>query len=117
MVIFLTELLTANGVNVLISATAPRRASRDEARTKIKSFVEVYVDCPEEECRKRDPKGLWEEADKGLITGLPGVGVAYEPNDSPELAVNTAESSIEEGALHILHHLEKQGLVSLSHLT
>ena len=110
MVIFLAELLTENGVNILISATAPRRAYRDEARKRIKRFAEVYVECPAEECRKRDSKGLWKRADKGEITGLPGAGVPYEAPDFPEVKVNTAQLSIEESAHHLLNELEKQGL-------
>jgi adenylylsulfate kinase len=110
MVIFLAELLTENGVNVLIAATAPRRSYRNQARSRIKRFAEVYVDCPVEVCRKRDSKGLWEQADKGEIIGLPGAGVPYEPPDSPEVKVDTAQLSIEEAAHHSLNELEKQGL-------
>jgi adenylylsulfate kinase len=113
MVIFLTELLTENAVNVLIAATAPRRAYRDEARKRIKRFAEVYVDCPTEECRKRDSKGLWERADKGEIAGLPGAGVPYEPPGSPEVKVNTAQLTIEEAAHHMMNEFEKQGLFQL----
>jgi adenylylsulfate kinase len=112
-VIFLAELLTENGVNVVIAATASRRAYRDKARTQIKRFAEVYVDCPEEECRKRDSKGLWEQTDRGEITGLPGAGVPYEPPDSPEVKVNTAQLSIEEAVHYSINELEKQGLFQL----
>jgi adenylylsulfate kinase len=111
MVIFLAELLTENGVNVLISATAPRRAYRNQARSRIKRFAEVYVDCPEEECRKRDSKGLWEKADKGEITALPGAGVPYEPPDSPEVKVDTAQLSIEAAANYLFDELEKRGML------
>jgi adenylylsulfate kinase len=109
MVIFLTELLTENGGNVLIAATAPHRAYRDEARTRIKRFAEVYVDCPKEECQKRDSKGLWERADRGEITGLPGAGVPYEPPVSPEVHVETENLSVEESVQWILNGLKKQG--------
>jgi adenylylsulfate kinase len=116
MVIFLAELLTSNGVNVVIAATASRRAYRNQARSRIKRFAEVYVDCPEEICRKRDSKGLWKRADKGEITELPGAGAPYEPPDSPEVKVDTSELSIEEAVHQILNDLEKQGLFSMSNL-
>ena len=112
-VIFLAELLTENGVNVLISATAPRRTYRDEARTRIKRFAEVYVECPEEICRKRDSKGLWKQAERWDITALPGAGVPYEPPGSPEVKVNTAQLSIEEAAHRTLGDLGRQGLLRL----
>jgi adenylylsulfate kinase len=109
-VTFLAELLTENGVNVLIAATAPHRVYRNAARSRISRFAEVYVDCPEEVCRKRDPKGLWDQANKGKIATLPGVGVLYEPPVSPEVHVDTANFSIEEAAQQTLNELGKQGL-------
>ena len=107
---FLAALLTDNGVNVLIAATAPRRAYRDEARARIKRFVEVHIDCPKEVCQKRDPKGLWKQADRGEITRLPGAREPYEPPLSPEIRVDTSTLSIEESAQQILRDLVRQGL-------
>jgi adenylylsulfate kinase len=107
-IIFLAGLLTDNGVNVLIAATAPRRAYRDAARSRIDRFAEVYVDCSSEVCRERDPKGLWKSADKGEITLLPGAGTAYEPPESPDIRVDTTCLSIEESAHRILQQLDQQ---------
>src|SRR4030042_4606895 len=81
---YLAELLTDNGVNVLIAATASRRAYREMARSRINRFAEVYVDCSIEVCRARDPKRLWESMEKREITGLPGTGGPYEPTEHPE---------------------------------
>ena len=107
-VTFLAGLLTDNGVNVLIAATAPRRAYRQAARDRIAQFAEVYVHCSPEECRARDPKGLWERADKGQIATLPGAGVPYEPPEYPEVCVDTAHLSIEETARRILDQLDER---------
>ncbi len=109
---FMAGLLTDNGVNVLVAATAPRRAYRDGARLRIKRFAEVYVDCPREVCRKRDPKGLWRQADSGEIATLPGAGEPYEPPLFPEIRVDTAAGSIEEAAQQVLRDLERQGVLS-----
>ena len=108
MVVFLAELLTSNGVNVIIAATAPRRAYRDAARDRLARFAEVYVVCPPEVCRARDPKGLWQKADAGEIATLPGVGIAYEPPLSPEVSVDTAEQSVEASTSHIWHYLDEK---------
>jgi adenylylsulfate kinase len=107
-VTFLSGLLTDNGVNILIAATAPRRAHREAARDRIARFAEVYVACSPEMCRARDPKGLWERADKGEIATLPGAGVPYEPPEYPEVRVDTAHLSIEESARLILGQLDEQ---------
>jgi adenylylsulfate kinase len=107
-VIFLAELLAKNRVNVLIAATASRRAYRRAARERIVRFAEVHVDCAPQVCRMRDPKGLWERADRGEITTLPGAGAPYEPPGSPEVHVDTASDSPEETARQILEQLDGQ---------
>ncbi len=109
LVAFLARLLTDNGVNVLIAATASRRAYREAARARIARFAEVYVDCSPEVCRARDPKGLWKRADEGEITTLPGAGAPYEPPGSPEVRVDTDQHSIEESADQIVDQLTEQG--------
>jgi adenylylsulfate kinase len=105
---FLAELLTANGVNVLIAATASRQAYRQAAREQIARFAEVHMECPPQVCRARDPKGLWERADRGEIANLPGAGAPYEAPDAPEVRVDTARYSAEAAARHILRHLDDQ---------
>lgn len=105
---WLASLLTRNGVNVLIAATAPRRIHRQAARQRIDRFAEIYVACPPDVCRERDPKGLWERADKGEITNLPGAGTPYEIPESAEVTVHTDQLSIEEGVEHIFCKLNKQ---------
>lgn len=105
---WLASLLTRNGVNVLIAATAPRRIHRQAARQRIDRFAEIYVACPPDVCRERDPKGLWERADKGEITNLPGAGTPYEIPESAEVTVHTDQLSIEEEVEHIFCKLNKQ---------
>ena len=109
---FLAELLTVNGVNVLIAATAPRRAYRQAARERIDRFAEVYVECPPEVCRARDPKGLWERADRGEIATLPGRGTPYEAPDAPEVRVDTARFSAEEAAHCVQRQLDRAGFLA-----
>ena len=56
---FVAELLTRNGVIVLVSAISPYRALRDEMRRRIGNFMEVYVHAPLEVCEERDVKGIY----------------------------------------------------------
>jgi adenylylsulfate kinase len=43
---FVADLLTRNGVIVLVAAISPYREIRDEVRSKIVDFLEVYVNAP-----------------------------------------------------------------------
>lgn len=103
---WLAELLTRNGVNVLIAATTPRGIYRQAARQRINNFAEVYVACAPDVCRVRDPKGLWAQADKGEITNFPGAGASYESPESAEVTVYTDKLSIEDGVNIIIRQLK-----------
>ena len=59
---FLAKMLTRNGIVVLVSAIAPYREARDEARRSIGHFLEVYVHAELSVCELRDPKGLYRKA-------------------------------------------------------
>lgn len=105
--VYLVELLAKNSVNVLVAATAPRQAYRDAARRRVRRFAEVFVDCPDEVRRARDPKGLWRRAEAGEIHTLPGAGVAYEAPASPDVKIDTAALSIEVCARRIMERLSQ----------
>jgi adenylylsulfate kinase len=109
MIVFLAELLTGNGVNVLIAATAARREYRDGARRRIDRFAEVHVDCPVALCRQRDPKGLWRLLDRGEIRGLPGADLPYEAPAAPEFTVDTSQLTIAEAGRRLLEGLRAMG--------
>jgi adenylylsulfate kinase len=109
MIAFLAGLLTANGVNVLIAATGSRREYRDNARSGIERFVEVHIDCPKVVCRERDPKGLWQRAEKGEIHALPGAGTDYEAPLFPDIRVDSSMMTIQEAARHIFRGLYQKG--------
>jgi adenylyl-sulfate kinase len=59
---FVCELLARNGVIVIVSAISPYRSARDEVRSRIPTFVEVYMDCPLDVLIGRDIKGLYKKA-------------------------------------------------------
>ena len=114
-VVYLAEHLTESGVNVVISATAPRRYYRATARLHIEKFAEVFVDCPEALCRARDPKGLWKKADRGEIRSLPGAGIPYEKPSSPEVHIDTAHTSVTDAARRVLSGLAALGFIDKGH--
>lgn len=108
---FIASLLVNNGVNVIIAATAPLQAHRQAARSRIHRFAEVYLHCPPEVCRARDPKGLWKRADAGEIRTLPGAGVPYEPPESPEMRVDTEHLSAQKAASLVIGPLKDKGFI------
>lgn len=82
------------GVVVVVALVSPYRAGRDAARRLHAdaglAFAEVHVDTPLEECRRRDPKGLYAAHAAGELDGLTGVDDPYEPPIAPELRLDGA---------------------------
>ena len=103
---FVANLLTRNGVGVVVSAISPYKEARDQVRRRIVDFVEVFVDAPLEVCAERDVKGLYKKAFSGEIQGFTGVSDPYEPPNAPDLVLKTAEESPEESARKVIEKLE-----------
>jgi adenylylsulfate kinase len=107
------KLFTAAGVLNVTAFISPYRADRDQARALMGAgeFIEVYVDCPIEECEKRDPKGHYKKARAGEIREFTGVSAPYEPPSNPEIVVYTGRHSEAACVTQILSYLEASGYV------
>jgi bifunctional enzyme CysN/CysC len=105
---FLAELLTRNGVIVLVSAISPYRAARDEVRARIGNFLEVYVSAPLEVCEQRDLKGIYRRARAGEIHGVTGFDDPYEPPLTPDVVCHTASETLAESAARVLGAVEER---------
>jgi adenylylsulfate kinase len=97
-------MLTAQGIPVIFDATANRKAYRDHARSLIRRFIEVYIQCPVETCKQRDPKGIYAAAERGTASNVPGIQVSYEPPPSPEVTVDGTMNPRQD-ADEVLHYL------------
>ena len=105
---FLAKLLAKYGVTVIVAAISPYRAVRDEVRRQQDAiFMEVFVDCPIEVLRARDPKGLYEKALRGEIKEFTGVSAPYEPPVNPECRVRTDAQSVDECVASLLGTLRQ----------
>ena len=103
---FVANLLTRNGVGVIVSAISPYKEARDQVRRRIVDFVEVFVDAPLEVCADRDVKGLYKKAFAGEIEQFTGVSDPYEPPNAPDLVLKTDEESPEESVQRVIEKLE-----------
>lgn len=108
---WVAALLARHGVVGVTAAISPYRSVREEARAMTDTFVEIFVDAPLEECRRRDVKGLYARADRGEIPNFTGVSDPYEPPESPELHVRTDRQSPDESADAVVSYLDDRGLL------
>ena len=75
--------LTKSGLIVIATFVSPYKARREKTREEIGSFVEIYVKCPVEVCKKRDVKGMYKKALAGEIKNFTGV------DDPDEAAISS----------------------------
>ena len=108
---FVCHLLSRNGVAAIAAAISPYRDVRDEVRSRIGRFVEVYVECPLETLVERDVKGLYKKALAGEIKNFTGVSDPYEPPLNPEVVVRTDRETPKDSATRVLTFLEKSGFL------
>lgn len=109
------KLFADAGVIALTAFISPYRADRDQARSLFKNgrFVEVFVDCPLNECENRDPKGLYKKARSGEIKGFTGIDAPYESPEKPELTIDTSELSVDDSARKVIDYLIATNLVEM----
>lgn len=115
-IVFVAKLLTKNGVNTIIDATANRRRYRDQARKQIPKFIEAYIRCPLEVCIQREterkqgafyaPRDIYKRALTGKTATVPGIGVPYEEPLCPEVIVDSNKLNPSQCAQKILEKLK-----------
>ena len=108
---FVTKLLSRNGVATLVTFISPYIKKRQAAREETTNFIEVFVDCPVEECEKRDVKGMYKLAREGKIQDFTGVSDPYEVPENPEITIRTAEETVDESMNKILEYLEEKSFI------
>lgn len=106
---FVSNLLTRNGVIVIVSAISPYRDIREEVRGKIGNFVEVFVNAPLNVCEDRDVKGLYKKARSGEIKLFTGISDPYEAPLNPEIECRTDLEELDESVNKVFAGLEKLG--------
>jgi bifunctional enzyme CysN/CysC len=108
------RLFVEAGLIVLVSFISPYRAERMLARERVEEgeFIEVFVDTPIDECRRRDPKGLYAKADLGQIRNFTGIDAPYEAPEKPEIRLETLGTRPEELAEQVVRELRRRTIVS-----
>ena len=107
------KLFVDAGMIVLVSFISPYRNERMLARDSVEpgEFLEIFVDTPVDECRRRDPKGLYQRADAGQIRNFTGVDAPYEAPENPEIRLRTLDATPEVLAEQVVDALLDRGVV------
>lgn len=109
--VYIGVLLTQNGVNVIFDATANKRRWRRAARDLIDDFLQVYIRCPLEVCRRRDPKGTYVKATTGEATYVPGAQEEYEEPLHADIELDCVADSPETSTNKIIEAMRENGFI------
>jgi adenylylsulfate kinase len=110
-VTFVATLLSNNGVATLVSFISPYREARDNARSRCRNFIEVYMKCSPEILMERDVKGYYKQARLQKVKNFTGIDDPYEEPLNPEITVDSGEISVPEARDVIIRYLQEKNLV------
>ncbi|MGX6445039.1 adenylyl-sulfate kinase [Neobacillus sp. K501] len=107
------KLFVDSGALVTTAFISPFRSDRDQVRALFEEgeFIEVFVDCPLDECERRDPKQLYVKARRGEIKDFTGIDSPYEAPESPEIILRSDLLSVEEAVEQVLAYLQKKNII------
>ncbi|MBW4554986.1 MAG: adenylyl-sulfate kinase [Trichormus sp. ATA11-4-KO1] len=111
---YLCSLLNKHSINTIVALISPFNATRNQLRQSLGKFIEIYVDCPLEECIKRDPKGLYQRAISGEIPEFTGISSPYEAPVSPDIVLKTYEEDVNQSVEKILKYLHHLKLIDIN---
>lgn len=77
-------------------------------------FLEVYVKCDLEVCKRRDPNGLYQKTVTGEIKEFTGISSPYETPRHPEIILETDLQSVKESVVHIIDRLKLAAIIPLA---
>ena len=108
---YVAKVLARNGVVAIVDLISHYRTTREKAREMIgpDRYVETYIRAPLEVCERRDPKGLYAKARRGEINNMTGIQDPYEEPSSPDLVVDTSDSTPEECVSRMIKALHEKG--------
>lgn len=100
------KLLASNGVITICSLISPTEKIRSMAREIIGDrYCEVFINCPLEECERRDVKGLYAKARRGEIKSFTGIDSPFEAPENPDIALNTADNTAKENLEKLIEYI------------
>ncbi|MCK4705488.1 MAG: adenylyl-sulfate kinase, partial [Gammaproteobacteria bacterium] len=113
---FVASEITKNRGVAICAPIAPYTDMRRNVRAIIEQyggFVEIHVATSLEECEKRDRKGLYAKARKGIIPEFTGISDPYDIPEHPELRIDTTDLTPIQAAQEVYLYLVREGYVSI----
>jgi adenylylsulfate kinase len=107
------KLFVDSGKVVTTAFISPFLSDRQQVRELFEEgeFIEVFVNCPIEECERRDPKQLYAKARRGEIKDFTGIDSPYEIPVNPEITLSSDLLSVEEAVEQVFTYLREKNFL------
>lgn len=107
------KLFVDSGKVVTTAFISPFQSDREQVRALFEDgeFIEVFINCPIEECERRDPKQLYVKARRGEIKDFTGIDSPYEAPVRPEITIRSDQVTIEEAVEQVLAYLREKHII------
>lgn len=104
----LCKLLADQGHTVVIATISLFHEIHAWNRENLPGYLEVFLDVPEEERRRRDPKGLYAAARAGSVRHMAGTETTVDFPQAPHLVLPTAALPLERCVAAILDQMQQE---------
>jgi adenylylsulfate kinase len=107
------KLFVDSGKVVTTAFISPFRSDRDQVRALFEDgeFIEVFVQCPIEECERLDPKQLYAKARRGEIKDFTGIDSPYESPEQAEITLHSNQVTVEEAVEQVFAYLRQKNII------
>ncbi len=111
----MAKLFIEAGIITITAFISPYKEDREKVCNLVGKdrFIEIFVDCPLDVCKIRDPKGIYKKVEQGIIKNFTGVDAPYEKPDNPNIHLKTDEISVEESVKKIMDYLMTNKIIEI----
>ena len=112
-VAYVAKLLSDHNIPVCVALVSPYENDRKNTKSIISNneFLQVYLQCSNEVCEKRDVKGMYKKARGGIIKNFLGIDNRYEPPQDSDLIIDTENYNVDECSEKIISFLRSKKLL------
>ena len=108
----LCRVIAAQGLTVVISTISLFREVHAWNRAQLPGYFEIYLKVPEEELRRRDPKGIYRRYDAGEISNVAGLDLVVDEPESPDwVAEYSSDMNVQRLAYNLIEQLMERKLL------
>ena len=84
--------LDEQGIDVVCAILSLFPESRAWCRENLSAYYEIFIDAPIEQLMERDVKGIYSRYQRGEISDVAGLDLAFPRPDTPDLLINNGRS-------------------------